>query len=198
MRALLAMVAALAVATPALAGPVTLKVNPEDVDGQVTLGDIFDGAGAAAGVLVARRAGPSVVLDAGQLQSQARQAGLDWANATGLRRVVVRRAFAAAPGAVAAAGTDGPSASAATVRVARAGPAADVIARNDMVQVAFVSGGIRLTVTGRATRAAALGEPVPVLNLQSGRTIDAVASGPGRAVAGPGAQDARTLQFAAR
>ena len=72
-----------------------------------------------------------------------------------------------------------------------------VIARNDMVQVAFVAGGVSLTVTGRATRDAAVGEPVPVLNLTSGRTIDAVAAGPGRAVAGAAAHTASTL-FAAR
>ena len=65
--------------------------------------------------------------------------------------------------------------------------------------VAFISGGVTLTVTGRATRDASAGEPVPVLNLTSGRTIDAVASGPGRAIAGPEAQAARAQsQFASR
>ena len=44
-----------------------------------------------------------------------------------------------------------------------------VIARNDTVEVAFVSGGVKLTVTGRATRNAAIGEPVPVLNLAVGQ-----------------------------
>jgi flagella basal body P-ring formation protein FlgA len=74
-----------------------------------------------------------------------------------------------------------------------------VIARNDMVEVAYMTGGVTLTVTGRATRDAAAGEPVPVMNLTSGRTIDAVASGPGRALAGPGARtSASTAQFAVR
>lgn len=75
-----------------------------------------------------------------------------------------------------------------------------VIARNDMVEVAYVVGGVELTVTGKATRNASAGEPLPVLNVQSGRTIDAVAVGPGRAVAGPAAQMARAnpQQFAAR
>lgn len=66
-----------------------------------------------------------------------------------------------------------------------------VIARNDLVEVAFISGGVKLTITGRASRNAAAGEAVPVVNLQSGRTIDAVAVAPGRAVAGPAAQAAR-------
>lgn len=198
MRALLTLAGALLMlATPAAAEPVTLKINPEDADGQVTLGDVFDNAGAAAGVVVATRTGPSIVLDAGQLQSQARQSGLDWTNATGLRRVVVRRGAGAAPGQTASAATAGVTSTIA----ARPTPGARVIARNDMVQVAFVSGGVRLAVTGRATRNAAVGEPVPVLNLQSGRTIDAVATGPGTAVAGPAAQAARAqsaINLAAR
>lgn len=75
-----------------------------------------------------------------------------------------------------------------------------VIARNDMVEVAYIAGGIELTVTGKATRDASAGEAVPVLNVQSGRTIDAVAVSPGRAIAGPAAQMARAnpQQFAAR
>lgn len=75
-----------------------------------------------------------------------------------------------------------------------------VIARNDLVEVAFISGGVKLTITGRASRNAAAGEAVPVLNLQSGRTIDAVAVAPGRAIAGPAAQSARTdpTQFSTR
>ena len=95
MRTLILAAAALLMAGPALAGPVTLKANPVDVDGQVTLGDVFDGAGSAAGVVIGDRSGPSVVFEAGSLQAMARQSGLNWANPTGLRRVVVRHAAAA-------------------------------------------------------------------------------------------------------
>jgi flagella basal body P-ring formation protein FlgA len=75
-----------------------------------------------------------------------------------------------------------------------------VIARNDLVEVAYVVAGVKLTVTGRATRNAAIGEAVSVLNTTSNRTIDAVATGPGQAVVGPAAQFARSnpQQFAAR
>ena len=78
--------------------------------------------------------------------------------------------------------------------------ATQVISRNDMVQVAFISGGMELTITGRATRDAAAGQSLTILNLQSGRTIDAVAVAPGRAVTGPAAQIARLRpqEFAAR
>ena len=190
---------ALTVAGSAFAGPVTLKSNPVDSDGQVTFGDLFDSAGTASGVVVGRRVGPSIVFEAAQLQSLARQSGLDWANPTGLRRVVVRHA-AEAPAVSASAGPAvSPTTPAATTYApARAAYADRVISRNDLVEVAFESGGIRLTVTGRAQRNAAMGEPVAVLNLQSGRTIDAVATGPGRAIAGPAAQSARSNQFAAR
>lgn len=204
MRILILAVAAALAAGPALAGPVTLKVNPVDADGRVTLGDLFDGAGGAANVVVGQRAGPSIVFEAGQLQSLARQSGLDWANPTGLRRVVVRSAVSAPAGGGAVAALSAPGLAAPAPAVARAparNASADrVISRNDVVEVAYEIGGIRLTITGRAQRNAAPGESVPVLNLQSGRTIDAVATGPGRAVAGPAAQAVRasTPQFAAR
>jgi flagella basal body P-ring formation protein FlgA len=228
---------------------VTLRANPVDDDGRVTLGDIFEGAGAASDVVVANRAGPSVVFEAGQLQALAARSGLQWANPMNLRRVVVRNA-ALAPGAVTPTTTTTPARPAATAgatvsvltyarnlaagdvvqpvdvvwtdvqahlapsgapsdaeqviglsarRALRAGAvvgardlvAPQVIARNDTVEVAFVAGGVTLTVTGRATRNAAVGEPVTITNLTSGRQIEAVATGPGQAVAGPQAQRAR-------
>ncbi|WP_420478881.1 flagella basal body P-ring formation protein FlgA [Brevundimonas sp. FT23028] len=189
----------LALAGPALAGPVSLKANPVDHDGQVTLGDIFDGADGAAGVVVGRRVGPSIVFEASQLQAMARQAGLDWANPTGLRRVVVRDAGMAPGGtsAAPAAGAEAPFAAAAPAAV-RAAPGQRVISRNDMVQVMYEAGGVRLTITGRAEGNAAEGQPLAVRNLQSNRVIDTVAVGPGQAIAGPAAQSVRAQQFAAR
>lgn len=199
MRALIAAAAALLLAGPALAGPVTLKANPVDADGQITLGDLFDGAGAAAGVVVGARSGPSAVFEAGQLQAMARQSGLDWANPTGLRRVVVRHAAVAPASVTALAATDGP-APAAPVRAApvRAAYADRIISRNDIVEVLYEAPGVRLTITGRAEGNAGEGQRLGIRNLQSGRVFDAVATAPGQAVAGPGAQTIRTQQFAAR
>ncbi len=202
MRSLiLGAVAALTLAGPALAGPVTLKANPVDGDGRVTLGDLFDGAGAAAHVVVGQRAGPSIVFEAGQLQSLARQSGLEWANPTGLRRVVVRNAATAPAAAVAPVVTAGtpvvPAPGAARPGPARTAYADRVISRNDIVEVAYEAGGVRLTITGRAEGNAAAGQRLAVRNLQSGRTIDAVAVGPGEAVAGSAAR-AAPPQFAAR
>lgn len=250
--------ALLVAASPALAGPVTLKVNPVDDDGRVTLGDVFDGAGSAANTVIASRAGPSVVFESGQLQTLALRSGLQWSNPRGLSRVVVREAMAA-PVATSASTSSAPSAAVArpgamvevlayarnlaagdivqpedvvwsTVqahmvpagaprdadqviglsakRALRAGApvgsrdlaSPQVIARNDMVEVAFISGGVRLTVTGRATRNASLGEAVSIMNTTSNRTIEAVATGPGKAVVGPAADVARAApqQFASR
>lgn len=243
-RALIA-AAALLAAGPAFAGEVTLKADPMDDDGQVTLGEVFDGAGAAASVVVARRIGPTVVIEAGTLQASARRAGLSWVNPQGLRRVVVRQGAPAAPGTASspasAARRAGPTVEVLTYarsiaaheviqpedviwapvqshlvpagaprdadavvglsarRALRAGAAVQpsdltapkVISRNDMVTVTYQAPGVTLTITGRAQRDAARGQPVAITNLQSGRTIDAVATGPGRAVTGPAAQQAR-------
>lgn len=91
MKAVAVFAAMLFAAGPALAGqPVTLKADVTDADGLVTLGDLFDGAGAAGKVPVATRASASVMLDAQAVQAAARRAGLDWSNAQGLRRIVVR------------------------------------------------------------------------------------------------------------
>lgn len=99
MRRLLIAAAAALIASPALAGQVvTLKAEPVDADGMITLADLFEGAGAAGKVPVAARPGASTVLDAAAVQGMARRAGLDWANAEGFRRIVVRgEASAAAP-----------------------------------------------------------------------------------------------------
>ena len=150
MRALIAAAAALLFAGPVLAGPVTLKANPVDADGQITLGDVFDGAGSASGVVIGARSGPSAVFEAGQLQAMARQAGLDWANPTGLRRLVVRHAAAAAATAgPAAAGAAAPAPAPARAAPVRAAYADRVISRNDIVEVIYEAPGVRLTITGR-------------------------------------------------
>ena len=255
-RSLSLALALAALAVPALAGPVSLLPDPTDDDGRVTLGELFDDAGAASGVVVGQRLGATAVFEASQIQAAARRAGLDWANPQGLRRIVVREGGAAPaeasarPAAATVASRPGATVEVLTYvrslaagdiiqpsdviwstvqahqapaggpqdadqvvglsakRALRAGAVVasrdlaspQVIARNDMVEVAYLSDGVELTVTGKATRDASAGEAVPVLNTQSGRTIDAVAVGPGRAVAGPAAQMARAnpQQFAAR
>lgn len=98
MKAFVPALAALLIATPALAGQaVSLRSDTTDADGRITLGELFDGAGAASDVVVASRVGPSAVLDAGAVQIAARRAGLDWANSNGVRRIIVRQGSDGAP-----------------------------------------------------------------------------------------------------
>jgi flagella basal body P-ring formation protein FlgA len=108
MRLALTLFAALALAGPAFAGhAVSLKADTASGDTTVTLGDLFDGAGAAGRIAVAERNGQTVVLDAAAVQAAARRAGLDWDNPDGLRKIVVRAGLAnssAAPPAGAARG----------------------------------------------------------------------------------------------
>jgi flagellar basal body P-ring formation protein FlgA len=91
-RGLLSLTALLALASPALAGTaVDLRADALGHGGVVTLGDLFDGAEGQAAAKVVGRApvGQQAVLDAGDVQLAARAAGLDWANSSGQRRIIV-------------------------------------------------------------------------------------------------------------
>lgn len=231
----------------AAATPVELRPAPTDDDGQITLGDLFEGAGRASSVLVAPAAAAgSTVLDAGRVQMLARQAGLTWPNAAGVRRLVVRSGPLQAPSpkpqapgssvealiytrslaageSIAAADiayapvqghlkpADAPVDPDAVIgkaakKALRAGAAVSVrdlasprlIAKDDVVAVAYAAGGITLTLQGKALNHAAFGEPVQVKNPQSNKIIQAVATGPGAAVVGAGAERLRTLVAAQR
>jgi flagellar basal body P-ring formation protein FlgA len=105
---------------------VTLRSAVSITSGQVTLGDIFEGAGAAARVPVAQAGGATVVLDAGRVQSLARQNGLEWANAAGVRRIIAR-----AEAAPASAGAT--RANAQVLAYARPINAGEIIAPEDLV-----------------------------------------------------------------
>jgi flagella basal body P-ring formation protein FlgA len=222
---------------------VSLKADVADSDGRVTLGDLFDGAGGAAGMLVATRAGPTVVLDAGAVQMMARRAGLDWSNPNGLRRIVVRGgAAASAPagrgnievltwarslnageivqpedmvwGKAAGAPSDAPRDAEAIIGMAARRPlregasvslrdvsAQQVIKAGEMVQITWSSGGITLSLQGKAMSAAAVGQTFNVQNTVSKKLIEAVATAPGQAVTGPEAlrlKAAGPAQYAAR
>lgn len=230
-------------ATPAFATPVNLVDGPVDDDGVVTLGELFDDAGLASGVRVATRTAATVVLDAAQVQTIARRNGLEWANPTGIRRIIVRsggsggatltpasQVRGAATVEVLAyarniatgetiqpedviwttvqahqAGAGGPDDAEDVIglsarRPLRSGTAVrtadltrpQVIARGDMVDVTYETGGISLTLRGRALEAATVGEAFRVQNIESGRTIEVVATEAGRALAGPAALAART------
>lgn len=242
MRRLALTLSALLFATAAHATPVELLAQPTDDDGVVTLGELFAGAGAAANVRVGTRSSASVVLDAAQVQALARRHGLEWANPTGVRRIIVRAGAGGAPALTPASAVRG-SATVEVLTYARSLAAGEVvrpedvvwtevqahqapadapddaerviglaarralrsgqavrpgdlsaprvISRGDMVEVAYRSGGVTLSLRARAMENAAAGEAFDVQNIQSGRTIEVVAIEPGRALAGPGALAAR-------
>jgi flagella basal body P-ring formation protein FlgA len=220
-------------APPALAGQaVTLKASPVDSDGVVTLGDLFDGAGAAETAPLAAKPGASVVLDAGVVQAVARRNGLDWSNAEGIRRIIVR---SGAPGPAAAKGNvevltyarslsagemvqpqdlvwakaaatplDAPRDADAVIGMTTRRPLAagaavsirDVVApkviRNgDIITVTYQDNGISVSMTGKATADAAVGETLGIQNTASKKVIPAIAAGPGLALIGPGAEQLR-------
>ena len=130
MRILAISLGLLALATPALAGPVTLKSDTVDADGVVTLGELFEGAGAAAKVPVATRSTATVILDAFAVQAAARRAGLDWANAEGVRRIVVRAAGSASGGV---AGVAAPRGNVDVLTYARSLAAGELVQPTDLV-----------------------------------------------------------------
>ena len=71
-----------------------------------------------------------------------------------------------------------------------------VIRRGDMVDVAYESDGVRLILEAKAMSDAAVGDPIDVVNPQSKKTLQAVASAPGQAVVGPEAERLRTAAYA--
>jgi len=230
--------AALACSAAFAATAVSLKAEPV-ASGVVTLGDLFDGAGAAAAAPVGAsvRAGGSVSLDAAALQRIARSAGLEWSNVQGYRVVIVRGGAAKSAGQTAVRRGEGVEvltytrnlnagdiieaedlawgeASAAPAgapedadeiigkavkRPLRAGAPVSgrdvaaplVIKRDDLVQVLFRDGGVSLTLQAKAMGPASAGEPFKLQNVSSKKIIEAVATGPGRAVVGPEADRIR-------
>lgn len=81
---------------------------------------------------------------------------------------------------------------------------ATVIKRDDMVSVTYADGGVSVSMEGKATGNAAVGDAIGVINPSTKKVIQAVASGPDQAVIGPAAARLRAdgsgaaSQFASR
>jgi len=126
--------ALVSLAGPAIAGrPVTLKADTANASGVVTLGDLFDDAGAAAATPVAGRSGASVSLDAALVQAAARRAGLDWANAEGLKKIVVHGGPMTAQAGGAPAGASAARGNVEVLTYARSLMAGDIVQPSDLV-----------------------------------------------------------------
>lgn len=154
----------------ALADPVTLRTRVEASGRAVTLGDVFEGAGAASGQAIAPAPAPGQVstLSIPVLAAAASAAGLEWTPPAGLTEVrVVRPAGARAT--LPAASNTSRSVSDAAVR------------RGEMVSIVYLSHGVQLSTRARATEDAAVGQSVRLINTTSNRPIDAIVTAPGMA-----------------
>jgi flagellar basal body P-ring formation protein FlgA len=150
-----------------------LRANPQASGPSITFGDLFVDAGAAAHKPIAPAPAPGVegVYSARFIAAAAQAEGINWTPPAGMDAIRVTRRI-----------DNARAASAAAFRQGGPNARADAVIRtNDAVTVNYVAGGVRLTLRGRALSPAAKGESLRVLNLQSNRTIDAVADGPGAA-----------------
>ncbi|MGN6365471.1 flagellar basal body P-ring formation chaperone FlgA [Asticcacaulis taihuensis] len=196
----LAALSVILLAVPALANaqtspaPLVLKSSVTDGDGRITLGDVFDNAGQASDVLLGYRQGPTAVLDAAIVQSIAARNGVFWDNARGLRRIIVAAGPETSSGnAPQLATITGPQSPANWGQPSISGPVA--VKRSEMVSVTWTQNGLSLTLSGPAQKDGAIGDVIQVQNPSSKKMIDAVVTGPGRAVSGQAATQIRNQTF---
>jgi flagella basal body P-ring formation protein FlgA len=72
---------------------------------------------------------------------------------------------------------------------------AQVIKRGDLIEVAYHSDGISLTLQANAMASAAVGDTINVMNPSSKKVIQAVAVGPDQAVVGPEAAEIKAASY---
>ncbi len=195
----------------------TLKPAPASSDAQVTVGDVFDNAGPMAKVVIGHRVGATTFLDAATVQSIVGANGGYWANPRGQHRIEVTAEGAGSriePVATAAVARENPimqapaAAAVSTVAEAASPPrliaaapaprAAIVVHRTDTIDVTWSDGGLSLTMSGVVQKDAAVGDTVAVQNPTSKKMIDALITGPGHGIAGPGADSYRATQLSSR
>lgn len=167
----LSALALLLAAGPALAAqPAIVRENPTATGPAITLGDVFENAGAAAARAIAPSPPPgrTTTLSPRLLQSAAEAAGLSWTPADGSDGVEVLRA-------------GGPG-------VSRAIAPGEGVKKGALVRVSYATARLSLATQARAIEDAPLGAVARLENLQSGRTLHAIVTGPGsaRAVSGVG------------
>jgi flagella basal body P-ring formation protein FlgA len=193
-------IAAFFLISPALAqaqtspNPLILKSSVTDGDGRITLGDVFDNAGQASGVLLGYRKGATAILDAAIVQSIAARNGVYWDNARGLRRIIVAAGPETASGNTQQLATiDDSQPSSNWAPQMTSAPLA--VKRSEMVAVTWTQNGLSLTLSGTAQKDGAVGDVIQVQNTASKKMIDAVITGPGRAVSGQAAAQIRNQTY---
>jgi flagella basal body P-ring formation protein FlgA len=133
MRILITALMMTCLAGPALAGQAVVLKNDVVASGPVTLGDLFDGAGSAAGVIIAPpvKSG-SLVLDVSAVQQAASRAGLDWSNSQGVRLVIIHAGAPASTSGAAPASASRPGATVQVLAYSRSLEAGEVIQADDL------------------------------------------------------------------
>jgi flagella basal body P-ring formation protein FlgA len=180
----------------AFADTVTLRNRIEANGAMVTLGDVFEGAGALAGrpIAPAPPAGQIGALPMAVLTAAASAAGFDWTPPAGVDSVQVvhpagARATVAPPNNTTAAPNmpvGAPIATSAPGANAYFGPVANAaIRRGDGVMLIYQSGGVTLTMRTQAMQDAAVGQSVRLMNPSSNRVVLGIVAGPGAASASP-------------
>lgn len=198
---MLPLLAALLLAAPVIAQaqtspvPLVLKSSVTDGDGRITLGDVFDNAGAASNVLLGYRKGATAILDAAIVQTIAARNGLYWDNARGLRRIIVAAGPEAASGHTPQLATIDDASGNASGWAPQMASASAVIKRSETVAVTWSQNGLSLTLSGIAQKDGAVGDVIQVQNTASKKLIDAVVTGPGRAVSGQAAAQLRNQTY---
>lgn len=159
------------------ASAAALRASIEAQGAAVTLGDVFEGAGAAANRPIAPAPAPGgkVFLSAAFLSAAAEAAGLNWTPPDGLRQVEVRGRAVPARTASAIAVRDGEA------PFTEAKGEVFGVRKGETLVLSYAAPGVRLSLRARALSPARVGESLRVLNLQSNREIDAIVTGPGAA-----------------
>lgn len=174
----------------AWADTVTLRPHIEANGAMVTLGDVFDGAGAAAArpIAPAPAAGQIGALPMAVLTAAASAAGLDWTPPAGVDSVSVvhpagARATVAPPGGPVASTAIGNNNGGNAFYTVSASNAA--IHRGDAVTLTYQTAGVTLTMRTQAMQDAAVGQSVRLMNPSSSRVVLGIVTGPGVASASP-------------
>mgnify|MGYP000984668603 CR=1 FL=1 len=163
-------------ANVAFADPVTLRPRVEANGPAITLGDLFDGAGAVSSRAIAPSPPPGQIsnLSMQVVSAAAAAAGLDFTPPSGVNVVQVVH-----PGGARA--TLPPPAGFSNGRVVSDA----AIHRGEMVLLTYQMPGMMLSTRARALEDAGVGQSIHLLNLTSNHAVDAVVTAPGAASASP-------------
>ncbi|MBU6373961.1 MAG: flagellar basal body P-ring formation protein FlgA [Alphaproteobacteria bacterium] len=165
---------------------VTLRAAPVVSGPVVTLGDLFEGAGAAAAEPIAPAPAPGTTapLSVRFVAAAVDAAGLRWTPPPALDRIQVGRAVSGRAASARAIAAGGPTMSAGfSANSGETQRAALAVRRGDTIALVYDAPGVRITATAKALSEGAPGETIRVQNTQSNRIVDARVASMGVATA---------------